>query len=140
MTTTTAERARHFPQMPPRLDGESDSAYTDRLTGADQTRRVPYDHPRNRQCSIGYHGECSDPAGENCKCPCHTEAGKLEIRLHDLEETAVALYAVATGQLPFKGRSPDWGLRITAGESECISEIVGRRPQLGVWYLGTEED
>lgn len=26
-----------------------------------------------RQCSIGYHEECSDPEGERCKCVCHTE-------------------------------------------------------------------
>lgn len=25
----------------------------------------------NRQCSIGWHGECSDPAGETCRCACH---------------------------------------------------------------------
>lgn len=27
----------------------------------------------NRQCSIGWHDECSDPEGDHCKCPCHTE-------------------------------------------------------------------
>jgi hypothetical protein len=65
--------------MPPALPGESDDAYTDRLTGADRTGRVPYDHRRNRQCSIGYHGECSerritDPSiTRNCECPCHAE-------------------------------------------------------------------
>ncbi len=24
-----------------------------------------------RQCSIGWHGECSDPNGESCTCLCH---------------------------------------------------------------------
>lgn len=28
----------------------------------------------NRQCSIGYHEECSDPDGETCRCPCHVFA------------------------------------------------------------------
>ena len=65
------ERHRYYPEMPPALSGESDDAYTDRLTGADRTNRVPYDHSRNRQCSIGYHNECSDPSGLKCKCPCH---------------------------------------------------------------------
>ena len=26
----------------------------------------------NRQCSIGYHDECSDPRGDECRCQCHT--------------------------------------------------------------------
>lgn len=54
------------------LEGETPEKYTDRLTGADRTDRRPYDHERNRQCSIGYHDECSDPDGVNCECPCHT--------------------------------------------------------------------
>ena len=66
------KRHRYYPKMPPMLLGESLDVYTDRLTGADKTGRVPYDHVRNRQCSIGYHNECSDPASERCKCPCHT--------------------------------------------------------------------
>lgn len=72
-------RGRYFPEMPPALPGEDDHAYTDRLTGADRTDRRPYDHRRNRQCSIGWHGDCSDPFGIDCECPCHqtsTEAGK----------------------------------------------------------------
>jgi len=68
---TDITRDRYYPEMPPALPDESDAEYTDRLTGADQTDRVPYDHYRNRQCSIGYHNECTDPRGERCKCPCH---------------------------------------------------------------------
>jgi len=64
-------RAKYYPKMPPRLPDESLDAYTDRLTGADGTDRVPYDHARRRQCSIGWHAECSDPAGVSCECPCH---------------------------------------------------------------------
>jgi hypothetical protein len=41
---------------------------------ADYTRRL-LSHAReagtNRQCSIGYHEECSDPYGESCMCTCH---------------------------------------------------------------------
>lgn len=71
------ERARWYPDMPPALPGEDDDAYTDRLTGADRTGRVPYDHRRNRQCSIGWHEECSEngvPAeSRRCQCPHHEE-------------------------------------------------------------------
>ena len=74
--STTAERARYFPQRPPALPGEDHDTYTNRLTGALGEDQVPYDHPRNRQCSIGYHDECSDPAGARCKCPCHTGRGQ----------------------------------------------------------------
>ena len=69
-----SDKAKHYPNMPPVLPGETLEMYTDRLTGADQTDRVPYDHVRNRQCSIGFHDQCTDPQGERCKCPCHTQA------------------------------------------------------------------
>ena len=59
------------PPMPPLLEGETAEEYTDRLTGADGTGRRPYAERRLRQCSIGYHDNCSDPDGIDCKCPCH---------------------------------------------------------------------
>ena len=69
------KRARYYPKMPLMLPGETLEMYTDRLTGADRTNRVPYDHRRNRQCSLGYHRECTDPRGDICECPCH-ETGR----------------------------------------------------------------
>lgn len=145
MTTPTIERARWFPEMPPALDGESSDAYTDRLTGADRTGRVPYDHSRNRQCSIGYHDECSERGVRtgvfgDCHCPCHTEAGALELRLHELEETAVALYAIATGRLRDEMKRPGWSGRILDGEAERIAAITSRRPKLAEWYLRPEKE
>ena len=63
---------RWYPQMPPKLDGETAEAYTNRLTGADGTNRRPCNHRRGRQCSIGYHNECSDRTNSGqCECPCH---------------------------------------------------------------------
>ena len=74
MTTTTTEQAHWYPSPAPALDGEDAGTYTDRLTGADGTGRRPYDHPRFRQCSIGYHSECSSPrGGGGCECPCHAD-------------------------------------------------------------------
>jgi hypothetical protein len=83
MITETVEQSRWYPSPPPALDGETDDAYTDRLTGADRTGRVPYDHRRNRQCSIGWHRECTDPAGEACKCPCHTDSLPMPLAVQD---------------------------------------------------------
>ena len=60
------------PPMPPALDGETSGQYTDRLTGADKTNRIPYKEKRYRQCSIGYHDECSDRGNGECECPCHS--------------------------------------------------------------------
>lgn len=58
---------RDFPQ----LDGESDAAWTERLT------REAARHGVYRQCSIGWHDECSQrrkPGPEcPCNCSCHTE-------------------------------------------------------------------
>jgi hypothetical protein len=67
-TPPADDRQRWYPGMPPALPDETDEQYTDRLTGADRTGRVPYDHHRNRQCSIGWHNECT---GGGCECPCH---------------------------------------------------------------------
>lgn len=64
---------------------EAGVGYTDYLTGAHDKgpfnyepenasggeRNYVYTPKRNRLCSIGYHGECSDPEGEHCGCPCH---------------------------------------------------------------------
>jgi len=71
----STERGTWYPTLPPSLPGETDDTYTDRLTGADGTDRSPYSHSRKRQCSIGYHTECSDPAGATCECPHHTDTG-----------------------------------------------------------------
>ncbi len=127
---TTTEQARHFPKMPPMLPSEGPSAYTDRLTGADGTKRVPYDHPRNRQCSIGYHDECTDPAGERCKCPCHTEAGKLEMRVDEMEELFIAAWSLAAG-----ARFGERGDGIRASIAPEVDALTARRPELAEWYL-----
>jgi|GEM_PF-5630091 hypothetical protein len=34
-----------------------------------------------RQCSIGWHAECSDPRGIRCKCTCH-DADRPHLRLN----------------------------------------------------------
>jgi hypothetical protein len=106
MTTTTTDRARWYPSPAPALDGEDAGAYTDRLTGADKTDRRPYDHPRNRQCSIGYHMECSAWRDDDsaCGCPCHSDRfqiAKADVttQLADGAERLAGLYGLpgATG-------------------------------------------
>jgi hypothetical protein len=134
--TMTTERARWFPEKPPMLPGEGNDAYTNRLTGADGTDRVPYDHHRNRQCSISWHGECTDPAGKTCKCPCHTETGKLELQVWELEESVVLLWAVGSGTLSDTGQQrPGWDKRLLIGETDTVREITARRPELADWYI-----
>lgn len=51
----------------------SDGAWTDAMAREGANTGV------NRQCSIGWHGECSDPDGERCRCACHAdeEDGRL---------------------------------------------------------------
>jgi hypothetical protein len=86
ITAEHAERARWYPNRPPKLPNETDAQYTDRLTGADGAGRSPYDHDRNRQCSIGWHSECSDPLGASCFCPCHDERVNAEYRVDQWNE------------------------------------------------------
>lgn len=70
--TTQVERGRWYPNMPPPLPGETDEQYTNRMLGVGGSS--PYDHSRNRQCSIGWHEECSDRDNSGrCECPCHEE-------------------------------------------------------------------
>lgn len=86
--TAAIERGRHYPAPAPALEGESDAAYTDRITGADRTDRKPYDHARYRECSMGYHTTCSDPDGCSCGCPCHHDRPAKDV---EVTQAAVAL-------------------------------------------------
>lgn len=83
------ERGRWFPEMPPSLPGETADDYTNRLTGADHLDMRPYDHIRNRQCSIGYHDECSERSTpferRKCQCPCHPKPLTIENLTHALD-------------------------------------------------------
>lgn len=51
----------------PARKGEDHSDWTGRLLTHAR------EHGSNRQCSIGWHGECSDPRGESCMCLCHAD-------------------------------------------------------------------
>lgn len=54
---------------PDKLEGESDDELTNRMI------REGVAAGKNRQCSIGWHEECSDRSGINhegdCQCACH---------------------------------------------------------------------
>lgn len=50
-----------------RKPDETNGEYTDRLVALGSALGI------NRQCSIGWHYECSDPAGDTCRCACHPE-------------------------------------------------------------------
>lgn len=75
MTAPAVER--WYPDVPPALPGETDAAYTDRITGADGTGRVPYDHRRGRECSMAFHLTCTwwKSSESPCTCPCHSDPG-----------------------------------------------------------------
>lgn len=60
------------PWSAPIIPGEDIGARTDRLSRAGAGLGV------NRQCSIGWHDECSDPEGESCQCKCHGEEAKAK--------------------------------------------------------------
>lgn len=107
-------RGRYYPEMPPYLPDESPEHYSDRLCwvyGADQ---VPYDHRRNRQCSLGWHEECTDPAGEVCECPCH--------RTHHL---VVLPYAAGTDDLVELEHPPSCPQQVAP---EVLEDLFGGGP------------
>jgi len=51
----------------PQLPGENAITWTGRLLSHAREAGT------NRQCSIGYHGECSDRSGDTCRCLCHDD-------------------------------------------------------------------
>ena len=60
-----SEQRINLTEKCPPLPDEDAGAYTDRLLT--EARKAG----TFRQCSIGYHEECSDPYGESCMCSCH---------------------------------------------------------------------
>jgi hypothetical protein len=52
----------------PDYPGEDAGKWTDRVLSHAR------EYGTNRQCSIGWHGECSDRSGETCNCMCHDDA------------------------------------------------------------------
>jgi len=157
VSTDIIERGRWYPEMPPALPGETADQYTDRLIGADGTDRRPYDHPRNRQCSIGWHDECSDPDGERCKCPCHTPEGRaLEpfaqmtrvdfdehenpATLHLLVDEKVATRVRASFDLPFTiAVAPDrypvvLSIGAAADMARHFGQVVGLDPERSAFW------
>lgn len=52
------------PYLPVRQINETDVEYTDRLVRERKEGMF-------RQCSIGWHDECSDPYGQECTCAHH---------------------------------------------------------------------
>lgn len=103
-------KGKWYPAPAPGFDEESDDTYTTRMLDKE---RNPYDHQRFRQCSIGYHRECSERSvsglanaftdnkfsytGE-CECPCHTDYSPFvnDELLGDAAETLAELYDLPT--------------------------------------------
>jgi hypothetical protein len=79
VTAAEVVKGRWYPVGAPALPGEDDEAWTNRMLGARGEDMRPYDHRRNRQCSIGWHEECSDREHSGqCGCPCHEELRNAE--------------------------------------------------------------
>ena len=118
---------RFYPDMPPALEGETADQYTNRLTGADKSGNRPYDHRRNRQCSIGYHDECSDPEGESCGCPCHRTESPAPRHddprpfalLRDVDDTGIS----GTGRIASGVQFAD-GTCVMRWETDAASTVI----------------
>lgn len=133
-----AAKGMFFPEMPPALPGETDDQYTNRLTGYSGEDLIPYDHDRNRQCSIGWHEECSErdlspfearadleKSGRHCKCPCHTLWGHFAARVPALEEALAAIWLSAPEEI----RQRYSGIGVS-----LVGKILDAHPQFRDWY------
>lgn len=76
----------------PMREGESAEAWTGRVL----THSA--DHGVNRQCSIGWHGECSDRSGETCMCLCHDDATRWYTVEGDAEDGTIVTRRVKQGK------------------------------------------
>lgn len=134
---------RYYPEMPPSMEGETADTYTDRLTGADRKNQVPYDHRRNRQCSIGYHDECSDPQGAVCECSCHQVSRACGVMDHVAVARAVRALALIREDIPadvkeldgaeFTGRTVSTAIGNLAAQVDALAGILQEilaRPEL----------
>lgn len=121
--TRDVKRGRWYPAPPPGLPGETGDTYTNRLLGSDKTGRVPYDHQRNRQCSIGYHSECS--CGPACECPCHTDPWPTEAQIATLTEEQRAGAVTLAGLYDLPEAS---GFRVIVAAVEAMREWPMTRP------------
>lgn len=119
-----------LPALHPQQHGEDEFKWTRRLlTHAQQ-------HGTNRQCSIGWHGECSDPAGDTCQCLCHDPA----VRIYTVEGHGEGRDVVATrterGQhrWPPKDGEPDtaWAHWVYASTSEEATNFAAAK-QERIW-------
>lgn len=70
-------------ELPAQREGETDSEWTDRINASGRSLG------RYRQCSIGWHEECSDPSGDECLCPCHSS------RMPNVSKTAATILWMA---------------------------------------------
>lgn len=136
--TAVVAKGEFFPEQPPMLPGEDDDHYTNRLTGYLGEDLVPYDHDRNRECSIGFHGTCSEAglspfesrAGlaaseRHCKCPCHTMWGALALRVSELEEALAACW-LSMGAVARQ--------RYAAIGAGLVGKILDAHPDFREWY------
>lgn len=131
----TVTRGRYYPDIPPKLDGETDDTYTDRLTGADGTNRRPYDHRRGRECAIGFHLTCRS---DSCECPHHTDPGMDTIGFVEQAETFAGLYYLPLGTAARVMHVAHWAVvndgvtAFTALKDRLAAEY---ETELGDWFV-----
>lgn len=139
MTAAEIVKGRWYPKSAPALDGETAEQYTDRLTGADGTNRRPYDHSRNRQCSINYHDECSDRSNSGeCGCPCHAERRDAEELAAAWNEVNPVGRSVSLPDCPEEPDVPTTGLAYVDGDGWPVVELdTFTRPVKLSWLKAT---
>lgn len=88
-------------ELPSKREGETDEQWTDRI------HRSGAALGRFRQCSIGWHDECSDRQGDDCKCPCHNmDKGRLAAACRELEAEVADWHSNIGRMVRTLGREP----------------------------------
>lgn len=147
----TAMTGTYYPEMPSWEDGEGSASYTNRVLGCGGNPS-PYNHNRNRQCSIGFHSECSQRADHpklggrttlgatgRCQCPHHTdhrlEAAFLHVRPYLTHLTGednrsfsaaidVLIDAMADMDAPLRRLAQSWRENGGLIEAQCADALT----------------
>lgn len=119
-----------LPSLYPPFKDETDSAWTARLLG------LAREYGTNRQCSINWHEECSDPQGESCQCYCHEEGvGIWSVEAHpEGDEQVVTRVVQGKVMMPPQPGEPegtwaDWVL--AKSEPDATERAIERKRKQG---------
>lgn len=80
---------------------------------------------KNRQCSIGWHSECSDPNGYDCQCACHQVVAMAQHAITDIDSPVTAVVVVGENGQPHFAMTPTSTIAvIRSALTQALKDLV----------------